>query len=186
MIGIGQTETKKEYYDSGELEYKETYKNGKLQTQNYYDKDGSLISSLKKEYLKDGNYATLKHYYKNGKLKEDATFRYPSNLVWKEIAFKAKLKVTEQVGVHRQYYENGKLGLEEYYENNKQEGEYRTWFENGKLRDEGNYKNGERIGLWTSYYYNSNILIRLEETNFEDMESKSTCWDENGNEIECE
>jgi len=48
-------------------------------------------------------------------------------------------------GKYKWYYENGKLGMECNYKNDKRNGEY-TWYdENGKIKEERFYKDGVEI-----------------------------------------
>ena len=49
-------------------------------------------------------------------------------------------------GIHKYWYKNGLLELEENYKDGKYEGLYRGWCENGQLKYEGTYINGEVIG----------------------------------------
>ena len=57
-------------------------------------------------------------------------------------------------------YENGQKWLEGTYKNGKEDGSHTRWFENGQKRSKENYKDGKLVS--------------------------ETCWDEDGNEKECD
>jgi len=63
-------------------------------------------------------------------------------------------------GVGYMSYPNGKLDYEANYKNGVLDGLCRSWYLNGQLVTEGNYKDGKLIS--------------------------EKCWDEEGNEIDCE
>ena len=54
----------------------------------------------------------------------------------------------------------------------------------GKLEEEGNWKDGKRDGLLKIYYENEQLskVLNWEE----DKLISKKCWDEDGNETECE
>ena len=55
---------------------------------------------------------------------------------------------------------------------------------NGQLADEGNYKDGKEDGLFKSWYKNGQLA---DKGNFIDGKLiLGKCWDNEGNEIECE
>ena len=46
------------------------------------------------------------------------------------------------------WYESGRLGAKEFYNNGAAEGEWSAWFANGNLGSLGSYKSGQKLGLW--------------------------------------
>ena len=58
------------------------------------------------------------------------------------------------------YYDNGQLKKEGYYNDDKEEGLWKEYYDNGQLASYKSYKEGELIS--------------------------NKCWDEEGNEIDCE
>jgi len=63
-----------------------------------------------------------------------------------------------QVGLQKDYYEDGKLKMELNYKNGKPEGLGRSYYPNGKVFIEENYKNGERDGVAKAYDENGKLL----------------------------
>ena len=69
-------------------------------------------------------------------------------------------------------------------------GLWKKYHENGELSSEGNYKEGKWIaggvkeGVWKHYYENGQF--RMEENYKEGELISNKCWDEEGNEIDCE
>ena len=62
------------------------------------------------------------------------------------------------------------------------------WYKNdgkdGQLSSKGNYKDDKMEGLWKWYYKNGQLKSEENYINGEIISKK--CWDEDGNEIECE
>jgi hypothetical protein len=110
-------------------------------------------------------------------------------------------------GKEVQYEEDGELFKEITFKDGKKDGLYRRW--KGRSYFEGNYKDGELDGLfkrwiikyedgfedgeqnrrkdgtWKSYHKENGQLKY--ESNYKDGELISKkCWDEDGNEIDCE
>ena len=115
----------------------------------------------------------------DGKIKE--IFYYNKG---KEIAketFDNNGDVVEKTGIIpdgevKEYYENGKIKKEAYFENNKREGETRLYFKNGTLQGKYNYKNDKLDGPYIQYseyteymekYPNLPHLYYYEEGNYQ-------------------
>jgi antitoxin component YwqK of YwqJK toxin-antitoxin module len=70
------------------------------------------------------------------------------------------------------------------YKDGEDDGLHRSWYENGQLEMEENYKDGALDGLWKLYYKNGQLQL---EQNWKDgIFINSKCWDKEGNEIKCE
>jgi antitoxin component YwqK of YwqJK toxin-antitoxin module len=66
----------------------------------------------------------------------------------------------------------------------EEDGLYIFWHENGQKWMEGTLKDGELDGLWTDWYDNGQK--RREGTYKDGAVISSKCWDEDGNEIDCD
>ncbi len=109
----------------------------------------------------------VKEYHKNGQLEYEGNF-----------------KDGKREGLWKYYYSTGQLEWEGNFKDGKEEGLFKIYYENGQLMMEGNYKDGKREGLSKEYYKNGQLKW---EGNFKDEELISKkCWDEKGNEIDCE
>ena len=87
-------------------------------------------------------------------------------------------------GLSTEWYENGQLQEEGHYKEGKYEGLWRRYFDNGILSIKGNYKDDKQEGFWKSYYDNGQLKY---EWNYKEGELISQkCWDEEGNEKECD
>ena len=111
-------------------------------------------------------------------------------------------------GLVRSWWDNGQLEGEAYFKDGKPQGTVRSWSPNGTrdaeinvkdgkmdglsiawddndiLMEKRNYKKGKQDGLQRSWYNNG---VLRKESNFKDGELlNSKCWDEQGNEVECQ
>ena len=103
--------------------------------------------------------------------------------------------------------ENGQKWNEGTYKDNKLDGEYTSWYPNGQKRKEGTYKDGEKYRKWTEWYSNGQKWNegtykdgkedgkwkfwyengKSGEATFKDGEFiTAECWDEDGNEMDCD
>ena len=69
-------------------------------------------------------------------------------------------KVGKKDGLETVWYENGQMSFKGTFKDGKKDGLVTWWYENGQKRDERNYKDGELIS--------------------------QKCWDEDGNDCECD
>lgn len=140
-------------------------KNGNLDKKEEY-LDGKLVGFVK---MKDGKM--------NGpsKIYEEKGLERVKEMNWKD----NKLN-----GPFTTYYENGKIGFQGNYINNKLQGSSSTYYTNGVLHEEGNWKDGSMNGLWKKYHGNSKLKSEIIYKDHESVSQK--CWDEEGNETECE
>ena len=66
----------------------------------------------------------------------------------------------------------------------EKDGKWNKWYSDGNKSFEGTYKEGKKDGLWTYWYENGQ---KMEEETFKDGKLISQeCWDEDGNEKECD
>ena len=64
---------------------------------------------------------------------------------------------------------------------------WKGYYENGQLDFEGSFKNDKKKGLWKCFYKNGQLEQESDYLNpFNFFRHKKTCWDEDGNEIDCE
>ena len=93
-------------------------------------------------------------------------------------------------GIHTEFHENGKKKSDGTYKDGKSDGLYTEWYENGKKKSEGNYKGVDRwnqpqkIGKWTGWHENGQKESEVTYKNGKEIDKK--CWDEDGNETECD
>jgi antitoxin component YwqK of YwqJK toxin-antitoxin module len=87
-------------------------------------------------------------------------------------------------GLGTKWYENGQKESEETFKDGKRDGLGTWWYENGQKKSEGKFEDDKKDGLWKSYYDNGQLKY---EWNYKEGELISQkCWDEDGNEKECE
>ncbi len=114
------------------------------------DKAGKISESYqinRKSGKKEGLY---KHFYPNGKLNEEATY-----------------KDGMLDGYRKLYREDGSLEIHENYLSGAFQGEFTSYYPNGKLNVIGKYLNNEMTGLWKRYYDSGELM---EETLFSENE----------------
>ncbi len=115
------------HYKNGNIESKGVYKNDTLIEKliDYYE-NGNLLSET--NYDSFGKMIGLKKYYENGQL--------------------ASLNESSKQSINTiHYYENGKLKKEEHYNKNwKNHGVYKEFYENGNLKEQAFYENGLLTG----------------------------------------
>ena len=78
FIGFGQTQYDKSYYESGQLEYEGNFIDGKQDgLWKYYYESGQLETTRNFKDKYEGErihkYQDFKHYYENGKIKEEGS-----------------------------------------------------------------------------------------------------------------
>ena len=147
-------------FKDGELDglVTEWYRNGQKKSEETY-KDGKEIEG------------TEWHYYENGQKKEEVTYRID------------KSRKGTDYALFTGWHENGQKRYEGTEKNNNYDGLWTYWYENGQKSSEGIYKDGEFDGLWIVWYENGQ---KNREETYKDGELISgKCWDEDGNEKEC-
>ena len=119
------------------------------------------------DYLDGTKDGLSTEWYENGQLQEEGHY-----------------KEGKYEGLWRRYFDNGILSIKGNYKDDKQEGFWKSYYDNGQLYLDRIYKDGKLEGLWKSYYDNGQLKY---EWNYKEGELISQkCWDEEGNEKECD
>ena len=119
------------------------------------------------DYLDGTKDGLSTEWYENGQLQEEGHYK------------EGKLE-----GLWRRYFDNGILSIKGNYKDDKQEGFWKSYYDNGQLYLDRIYKDGKLEGLWKSYYDNGQLKY---DWNYKEGELISQkCWDEDGNEKECD
>ena len=63
-------------------------------------------------------------------------------------------------GKWKSYFSSGNLKKEENFNNDKIDGEMITWHQNGKKKEKGNFRNGKREGLFFSWKENGSLYSK--------------------------
>jgi hypothetical protein len=67
-------------------------------------------------------------------------------------------------GIIKDYFMNGQLAYQCFFQNAKKEGSVNSYYENGILKYTGNFKSGQKDSVWT-YYYDNGIVEKIIEYN---------------------
>ncbi len=116
--------TWRDWYESGQVEYERTYKNGESDgIWRWWYESGQLASEgTYKNGIRDG---TWRYWYENGQLECEGIYK-------DEI----------RDGTWRGWHESGQLKYERTYKNGKLDGTCREWYESGQLKWKHTYENG--------------------------------------------
>ena len=176
----------KEYDYNGtlrfEIEYLNGEKNGKYKK---YDEEGNLI--VKAEYLNGKSNGRYKEYYRNGKLRMENEYvngKFMNVLYYDKYSgiinelhdgngfIKEKnqegqisFKVEYANGIIRKitgYYDNGKLKVEEYYNEGNKINKIKEYYKNGQLKSDIEFFNELKWNIKV-YDQNNNIINNLKE-----------------------
>jgi len=179
-------------YRKGLMNGKWTYyhENGQIHGQGrFIDGDGGNISQLTKAPL-NGRNGVWNFYYESGEKFGKAAYKNGVNVGLLTMWYKNGQKQTEATmkdgkpdGLTTGWYENGQKSGEGTYKDGKPDGSFTDWYENGQKKQEGNLKDGESDGLWTGWYENGQKKFK---DIFKDGVIYGECWDEDGNEIDCD
>jgi len=152
-----------DYYYSGELQQKMTYKNDIAQdtVYNYFHSGDLKEKFVIKEGEKEG---PIKGYHENGTLdfkysfiKGEPSGKYESFYPNNQLAIAFNLINGLYEGIYTSYYENGFKKSEVNYVNDLRDGIYKEWYENGSLKEESYYKLGKTVGDFKEYYSNGKL-----------------------------
>lgn len=200
----------KYFYENGNLQLECIYKHG-LRNGYYkeYDIDGNLLTALKyvdgekQDFVPEFTRLDLKtEYYPDGKVKVKATFKddKPEG-VWRQYSEDGEIEVSyfykngiiigegiiteqgERNGNWKEYFDNGILKGEGYYDHDVKVGPWVYYHMNGKIEQTGTFDSLGRLeGQW-EWYYSSGQLLRKE--NFKEglADGIMTEYDELGNTI---
>jgi len=179
----------KYFFDNGNLKLECIYKHG-LRNGYYkeYDIDGKLLFAYKfvdgekQEFVAELTKLDVKtEYYPDGKVKVKATYKddKPEG-VWREYTEDGKIdksyiykngviigegiitEAGEKTGSWKEFYDNGVLKGEGFYDDDTRVGPWTFFHRNGEVEQQGTYDSiGRSEGVW-NWYYASGILHRKE------------------------
>jgi antitoxin component YwqK of YwqJK toxin-antitoxin module len=134
-----QLEKKITYYESGEVEAKAYFVDGKLQGEQFrYFKNGEV--KAKANYIDGQQKGELIKYYESG-----------------EVKAKANYIDGQQQGELIKYYESGEVEAKAYFVDGKLQGEQFRYFKNGEVKAKANYIDGKIQGEAIIYSVNGEI-----------------------------
>ena len=144
-------------YDTGEKLYQGTYENGLLVQYSYLNKDGTVKEPI----------------------------NYETTLIERDDLFYTKETNKPYSGQVFSLYKDGKKKEEGSLKDGKMISKTEwEWYSNGQKSYEGTFKDGKLDGLGIYWYENGQ---KLKEETYKDGELISQeCWDEDGNEKECD
>ena len=132
------------------------------------------------EFWDNGQLQCFSNIHGDGKL--DGVF-----IQWYEDGqkkYERTYKDGEEDGLLTIWYEDGQKRSEVTYKDGKIDGLLTCWYEDGQKRLEATYKDGKLNGKWISWYENGQ---KKQEATYKYWELISEkCWDEDGNEIDCD
>ena len=173
------TEENKEKNEENDNEIKS------LQRINLNDKD-VLVSDDNKNWIKSRDVKPKPYSYLSYKNQSYTGIVYCLELEdYGDLLWECEYINSEPNGIFKKYYNSGQL-KEEHHGPRLVEGNgfWKKYYKNGQVMREGNFKDGKQDGLWKHYYENGQLS---HESNWKGKELISKeCWDEDGNEIECE
>ncbi|MGI6719043.1 MAG: toxin-antitoxin system YwqK family antitoxin [Bacteroidales bacterium] len=138
---------KEMFYINGKLngEYRE-YLRGLyiIELANY--KEGILHGKYYKKYENNPKISMEESFYKNGNKHGVSRWYTDKGILIAEYLYnEGKFE-----GANKTFYENGKIMIEEVFENNIPIS-YTEYYENGKIKLKGEYKDGKKEGVWVQY-----------------------------------
>jgi len=165
---------------SGELEYRYIWKNGKLVEKlpiaeaetpkkklfrpiGLSGEDSRYDKWNKEQPIKDG--VRINQYTNDGK-KEGYWEEYRNGYLYS----KGLYINDKKEGNWENYYENGGLATKVPYKNDKMNGMWEQYFHEGQLRAKGLYKDGKEDGVWEHYFPNGDLYSRYLYDNGEVVE----------------
>ena len=158
----------------------ETYENGNIKSITYHKKSRTGIEKVKYEQYYEYGQKKIEETWKDGKKERLKTRWYENGQKW----FEETWKDGWEDGLWTWWYENGQKNKEGTYKDGKMDGLWTRWYENGQNKTETTFKDGKGNGLATSWHENGQ---KRNEATFKDGELISAeCWDEDGNEKECD
>tara|TARA_R100000808_G_C2153033_1_gene162847 strand:+ start:4031 stop:4789 length:759 start_codon:yes stop_codon:yes gene_type:complete len=166
------------------IKYIEEYRNDELtnnctwyheKSQNIKEEDLDICdnSFLRKSYYQNGQLEMVS-YYENGYLHGPRKFYYQNGQIKSEVIMKNDDDTHGSGGfMHgwsKDYYENGQVRCEGLYQYGIKEGVWKYYYESGQLKMTESYKK---------------VLKKIHNTRIGGP-IKRKCWDENGQEIDCD
>lgn len=179
------------YYETGKVDGKGVYKDGKKVGvwKYYYDTTGKPVAVH--TYKDDGNERSSVFYYRSGHKKaEGKLVNDMRNGEW--VFYYDSMDVVEQRcnykdslphGPFKEYYKSGKLFSEGQYEMGERDGDWKYYRDTtGKLSSEMSYRSGVLHGELKMYHRNGKL--KRQEEYFEDVMESGKCYNEKGEEVE--
>ena len=171
-----------------------------------------LINVSHEELINQGDFDYPKMYYEGKLFSGIEVTDYPNG---KSVELSSDRKIYKKhvtykngirEGIDKQYYQNGELYSEGYWNNNKLNGLMKHWYENGQIKSEWNWKDWKLDGIQRHWYENgqieseftSNRQRRIKKRWHENGQIEfdvilendniifSECWNNNGEKIKCE
>ena len=106
-----------------------------------------------------------------------------STLIYKDGLFYAPDSDEPYSGEVVSHYENGQKVRKGTCKDGEVDGKWTYWYENGQKSEERTYKDGVQYGLYTAWHENGQKSV--EGTWWDGERISSKCWDEDGDECEC-
>ncbi|WP_040576201.1 toxin-antitoxin system YwqK family antitoxin, partial [Porphyromonas somerae] len=183
--GNKQNGVYEEWHDSGQLWYRENYKDGMLEgvREGYYanghqsvleNYENGQLDGLHVEWYSNGQ-LLCRGNYKNGKLDGILESHYASG----QVAFRSNYKFGQQEGVEEVFYENGSLKERTNYKQGVPHGLCEKWYLNGQMSSRGEYKDGKEEGTHEKWYKNGQPFYQYNYENGK-MEGVQKEWHEDG------
>ena len=114
--------------------------------------EGKIIEKTD-EYIKVDYYGVpLTYYFDEIERIDEGSFESGISSIEKQ-----KEEIYPRDGIHRKYYNSGKLSAEIPFKDGKREGLAKTYYESGSLKSEVLFKNGKREGLAKTYYESGSL-----------------------------
>ncbi|MBR4136324.1 MAG: toxin-antitoxin system YwqK family antitoxin [Bacteroidales bacterium] len=155
----------KYYHPNGKLKSESEFVEGvhKVKTVMYHPNGQKASEGMFVDQLKDGRWL---YYSQQGVLIAEENYkRGLKSGDWKVYSAQTGILLEEKQyldnhlnGVHKTYYEDGKVSLEEQYLEGHQNGRCTAYYPSQKISSTGELLKGHRIGDWD--YYDSNGKIR--------------------------
>jgi antitoxin component YwqK of YwqJK toxin-antitoxin module len=180
------SEIVEKFYESGALQFKYNYLNGKLQGQSkeYYE-----TGELKAEYVyRSGKLVSQKNYRHNGDIEYE--LKYQDGVKYEtEISYYATGELFRQrtlvngkrEGLEIDYYRSGQKKAERNYINGKKEGSAKGFHINGKVQGDWIFENGEPIYATIFYSTGDKWLIHEDFDEHGRLNGVSKEYDKEGN-----
>lgn len=161
-----------------------------IESFNLFDWDQYPYESSKK-ILKESSKKILKEYFPSGSLRSTVLSKNgvrdgQMKIYYETGELHGEFPVVDgkENGIRKQYYKSGELEFESIFINGFEEGPYKFYGEKGNINQEGIFKKSLVNGLVKDYYPNGKLKKERVFNNGEVNSQK--CWDEDGNETECE
>lgn len=91
-------------------------------------------------------------------------------------------------GLSTSWNQKGQIAQKIEYKNDKYHGLFEQYYENGQIMSQRNYEEGLKSGLFREWSFNGSLLkeTKWDSSSRPEKQISIKCWDEEGNEIECE